>query len=122
MALSVPNSNGGTGLSGLLRQTRQAKADDAAAAAAGEQPTPVPMRPVGRAGIDSTQRGTAQITAALTVYLSKLGGAEDEPARVTAVKPSQPSLAAAATGRSGAADLLRTLDGYRATGGMRLSA
>ena len=122
MPLSVPNSNGGAGLSGLLRQTRQAKPEGAAAGSAAEQPTTVALRAVGRSGIDSTQRGTAQIAAALTVYLSQLGGG-GEPARTaapkTTAKPSQAG-PSSGTARSGAADLLQALDGYR-SGELRLT-
>lgn len=125
MPLSVPGSNSGPGLSSLLRQARQVKSDDASGKSATDQTATATARPLARTGIDSTQRGTAQITAALTVYLSKLGGVDDgAPLRAATVKAQTPSSSAASSGaaRSGAADLLRTLDSYKTSSGLRLTA
>jgi hypothetical protein len=127
MPLSVPSSNNGPSLSSLLRQTKPLKADEGASVAQGDTPA-VPVRSGPRSNIDSTQRGTAQITAALTVYLSKLGGSDETgPARTTAGKAASTALSnsrsgSPATGRSGAADLLRTLDAYKTPGRLSLTA
>lgn len=134
MGLSV-SANSGHGLANLFRQARSAKPnEDGTTPAESAAPTSVSLRPLGRSGIDSTGSGTAQISAALTVYLSKLGGPDedaspDRPARdlplkdlptktatVTSLRPGT-----AAGSRSGAADLLRVLDAY-GTGRERLPA
>lgn len=124
MGLSV-SANNGNGLANLFRQARSAKPnDDGTAPAEAAAPTAVSLRPLSRSGIDSTGSGTAQISAALTVYLSKLGGPDEDkpsdlPAKTATVTNMRPGPAAAS--RSGAADLLRVLDAY-GTGRERLTA
>ncbi|MCW6508131.1 hypothetical protein M8523_08855 [Hyphomicrobiales bacterium BP6-180914] len=119
MPLSVSTSGNGNGLSNLLRQTRMTKSTDDAATAGNDGSGGSNVRPIGRSSIDSTGSGTAQITAALTVYLSKLGGADgSEPeATVNTNKPEAGGL----QNRSSAADLLRALDTYNPNA-MRLTA
>jgi hypothetical protein len=117
MPLSVPNSNGGASLSGLLRQTRPAKTDSDSGVGTAEPSAAAAARPTGRSSIDSTQRGTAQITAALTLYLSKLGGGDD----TVGTTVQKPTNVAGSSGRSSAADLLRTLDHYQGSSRLRLT-
>ena len=130
MGLSV-SANSGNGLANLFRQARSTKQnDDGTTPSESPAPTAVSLRPLGRSGIDSTGSGTAQISAALTVYLSKLGGPEEEntssalptkdlPAKTATVTNLRP--APAPGNRSGAADLLRVLDAY-GSGRERLTA
>ena len=123
MGLSV-SANAGHGLANLFRQARPAKSsDDPAAPADAAATTAVSLRPLGRSGIDSTGSGTAQMAAALTVYLSKLGGPDEAGATPNAsAKPTatvRPSPAPA--GRSSASDLMRVLDAY-GNGDRRLTA
>ena len=125
MGLSV-SANSGNGLANLFRQARSAKpSEDGTTPAESSTPMAVSLRPLGRSGIDSTGSGTAQISAALTVYLSKLGGPDEQDdaakpapkaATVTSLRGNAP-----AGSRSGAADLLRVLDAY-GSGRERLTA
>ncbi|MDX7950469.1 hypothetical protein P7D22_04650 [Lichenihabitans sp. Uapishka_5] len=102
MALTV-SSNGGNSLADLLRQARQAKPTDETTAAS-DLPTGATQRSTPRSGFDSTGSGTAQVAAALTVYLSKTGG----PAENETAAPAATSQAS----RSSASELLRALDAY----------
>ena len=104
MALSVAANAGGNGLANLFRHARPAKLAEEATASGETPTTTLSLRPLGRAGIDSTGSGTAQVSAAITQYLTRLDGS-DEPA---AAKPATPASAS----RSSAAELLRVLDAY----------
>lgn len=113
MGLSV-SANAGNGLANLFRQARPAKSSDDTAPPAEAATTAVSLRPLGRSGIDSTGSGTAQMAAALTVYLSKLGGPDEPgaPSTASAKATTNPRPSPAPASRSSASDLMRVLDAY----------
>ncbi len=110
MALSV-SANGGNGLANLFRQARPVKVEESSTPA--DVPaTAVSLRPVGRSGIDSTGSGAAQISAKLTVYLSKLGSPDEQGSSYADPSTKASGSAAPSTSRSSAAELMRALDAY----------
>lgn len=105
MALSVAANAGGNGLANLFRHARPVKLAEEPAGNGEAPATILSLRPLGRTGIDSTGSGTAQVSAAITQYLARLGGSDEAPAKPAATTAPSAS-------RSSAAELMRVLDAY----------